>query len=410
MGVVGASLGLRLWLAWRQMRHVRDHRERVPAGFDGVISPDHHRFASDYTLARTRMGAADAVVEVIALLAWTLGGGLAALDAAWRGLDWGPIATGVGVLASVVLISGAIDLPIRIWRTFGIEARFGFNRTTPGLFAADQVKSTALLLALGIPLAAAVLLFMHASGAYWWLYAWALWLAFNVVLIGAYPRLIAPLFNRLQRLEDDRLRGRIEALVERCGFVSDGVYVADGSRRSSHANAYFGGLGRGKRVVFFDTLLEQLQASEVEAVLAHELGHCRRGHIAKNVAVMALTSLVALALLAWLAQQPTFFKALGVPQPSMHIALALFILLLPIASIVIQPVLARLSREHEREADSFAAALGLAQPLARALVTLYRGNASVVSPDPIWSRFYDSHPPPSERVDRLAGPPMASAI
>ncbi len=410
ISAVGASLGLRLWLAWRQMRHVHTHRERVPAGFDGVISPEHHRFASDYTLARTRVGAADAVVEVAALLAWTLGGGLAALDAGWRALDWGPITTGVGVLASVVVISGAIDLPVRIWRTFGIESRFGFNRTTPGLFAADQLKSSALLLALGMPLAAAVLLLMHAGGGYWWLYAWALWLAFNVGLIGVYPRLISPMFNRLQRLQDRGLRARIEALVERCGFVSAGVYVADGSRRSNHANAYFGGLGRGKRIVLFDTLLEQLQPSEVEAVLAHELGHCRRGHIAKNVAAMAAASLGALALLAWLAERPAFFAALGVPQPSMHAALALFILSLPVVSIVTQPMLARLSRRHEREADAFAAAHGLAQPLARALITLYRGNATVVAPDPIWSRFYDSHPPPAERVGELTGAPVANAI
>lgn len=392
------------------MRHVRAHRERVPAGFDGVISSDHHRFASDYTLARTRLGAIDSAVEVAALLVWTLGGGLAAVDAAWRGLGLGPIATGVGVLVTVVVVAGAIDLPLRIWRTFAIEARFGFNRTTPGLFIADQLKSTALLLALGIPLAGAVLVFMHASGAYWWLYAWALWLTFNVVLIGVYPRLIAPLFNRLERLRNDDLRARIEALVERCGFVSDGVYVADGSRRSSHANAYFAGLGRGKRVVFFDTLLAQLQPSEVEAVLAHELGHCRCGHIAKNVAVMAGASSLALGLLAWLAQQAVFFQALGIAQPSMHLALALFILLLPQASIVTQPVLAQLSRRHEREADAFAAAHGLAEPLAGALVTLYRGNATVVAPDPVWSHFYDSHPPPAERVGRLTGAPLACSI
>jgi STE24 endopeptidase len=410
LSAVAANLGLRLWLARRQIRHVRARRERVPPGFDGVLTPAQHRFASDYTVARTRLAAVDASVEAAALLAWTLGGGLAAVDAAWRGLELGPMGTGVGVLVSVVIIAGCIDLPLRAWRTFAIETRFGFNRTTTALFAMDQAKATLLLLALGTPVAAAVLWLMHASGPYWWIYAWALWLAFNIALIAAYPRLIAPLFNRLEPLADRGLRARVEAVVERCGFASNGVFVADGSRRSSHANAYFGGLERGKRVIFFDTLLQQLSGAEVEAVLAHELGHCRRGHIAKNIAVMAATSLLALAALAWLAQQPLFYSALGVAEPSMHAALALFILLLPLATIVVQPALARLSRRHEREADAFARDQGLAPPLASALVTLYRGNATVVAPDPVWSRFYDSHPPPAERVGDLQSAGASIAV
>lgn len=401
LAALAAALALRLWLARRQIATVRAHRDRVPVSFTDVIAPEVHRKAADYAVARTDLGRIETLVEALVLLAWTLGGGLAAVDTAWRALGLAPVITGVGVLVTIVLIGAVIDLPFRIWRTFVIEQRFGFNRTGPGLFVVDQVKGALLLLALGGPLAAMILWLMHTAGERWWLYAWTVWLGFNLLMVWAWPAFIAPLFNRFSPLDDEDLRARIEALLERCGFGSRGVYVVDGSRRSGHGNAYFSGLGRNKRIVFFDTLLEQLGPEEVEAVLAHELGHFKRRHIAKNVALMAVASLLGLALLAWLMERPWFYAALGVPEPSIHAALALFMLVLPVFTFFLQPAFARLSRRHEFEADAFAAAHCPADDLVSALVNLYRENASTLTPDPLWSAFYDSHPPAAERIDHL---------
>lgn len=395
------SIGVRLWLAQRQIRSVRRHRGAVPAEFAGAISTDAHHKAADYTIARTRLSRLDIVIEGLVLLAWTLGGGLAWVDAAWRALDWPPVATGVGVLLTIAAVGALIDLPFRIWRTFVIEQRFGFNRTTPATFAADLVKGAFLLLLLGAPLAAIILWLMHAAGDLWWLYAWAVWLGFNLLLVWAWPAFIAPIFNRFSPLEDAGLRQRIDALLERCGFSSNGVFVIDGSRRSAHGNAYFSGFGRNKRIVFFDTLLNQLQPEEIEAVLAHELGHFKRRHIAKGVAVMALASLAGLGLLAWLMQQAWFYTALGVPTPSIHAALALFMLVLPVFTFFLQPLFAQLSRRHEFEADAFAAHQCPAERLISALVSLYRENANTLTPDRLWSAFYDSHPPASQRIAHL---------
>lgn len=401
LAALAASLALRLWLNQRQIAWVQARRDHVPEAFRDRISPEVHRKAADYTVARARLGRVETAIEAAVLLAWTLGGGLAAVDGAWRALDLGPVATGIGVLVSVVLISGLVDLPFRIWRVFGVEERFGFNRRTPALFAADEAKSAGLLLALGAPLAAVILWLMSAAGQLWWLYAWAVWLGFNLLMIWAWPAFIAPLFNRFTQLQDEGLRGRIDALLERCGFNSSGVFVIDGSRRSGHGNAYFSGFGRNKRIVFFDTLLEQLRPREIEAVLAHELGHFRRRHITKHIAVMAVASLGGLALLAWLMQQAWFYTALGVPQPSAHAALALFMLALPVFTFFLQPLLARLSRRHEFEADAFAAAQCPADDLISALVNLYRENATTLTPDPIWSAVYDSHPAATERIAHL---------
>lgn len=401
LGALALAVGVRLWLARRQVASLRRHRDRVPEAFAGVIPPPVHRKAADYARARTRLSTVDTLLEAAVLLAWTLGGGLAAVDTFWRGLGLDPVATGVGVLATIVLVGGLVDLPLRAWRTFVTESRYGFNRTTPGLFAADQLRAAALLLALGAPLAAAVLWLMHAAGTLWWLYAWCVWLGFNLLLVWAWPAFIAPLFNRFRPLEDQRLRARIDALLDRCGFASDGVFVIDGSRRSGHGNAYFSGLGRNKRIVFFDTLLDQLRPDELEAVLAHELGHFRHRHVARNVAVMGAASLAGLALLAWLAGQPWFYAALGVTQPSVHAALALFVLVLPVFTFFLQPLFAHLSRRHELEADAFAAAQCPVDDLVSALVGLYRENASTLTPDPLWSAFYDSHPPAVERIAHL---------
>ena len=410
LAALAAAVGLRLWLARRQVASVRRHREHVPEAFAGVIAPAVHRKAADYAVARTRLSAVDTLVEAGLLHAWTLGGGPRAVDAFWAGLGLGPVATGVGVLVTIVLVGGLVDLPLRAWRTFVIEQRYGFNRTTPALFAADQLKSAALLLALGAPLAAIILWLMREAGAAWWLYAWAIWLGFNLVMVWAWPAFIAPLFNRFSPLEDEGLRARIDALLARCGFATDGVFVIDGSRRSGHGNAYFSGLGRSKRIVFFDTLLEQLAPAEVEAVLAHELGHFKRRHIARNVALMAAASLAGLALLAWLMERTWFYTALGAGEPSIHAALALFMLVLPVFTFFLQPLFARLSRRHEFEADAFAADQCPADDLVSALVNLYRENASTLTPDPLWSAFYDSHPPAAERIAHLrrlgAAPPV----
>ena len=399
--IVLLCLALKLWLARRQIDSIRRHREAVPTAFADVIDESTHRRAADYSVARTRLGAIDSVLEMSLLLAWTLGGGLALLDQGWRALGLGPILTGIGVLASVVLVGALVDLPLRVYRTFVVEQRFGFNRTTPGLFVLDQVRTGALLLALGLPLAGAILWLMHAGGAWWWLYAWVLWLAFNLLVVWAWPAFIAPLFNRFEPLADTGLLTRIERLLHRCGFASGGVYVMDGSRRSGHANAYFSGLGRNKRIVFYDTLLEQLEPDEIEAVLAHELGHFRHRHIAKSVLVMAAASLIGLAALAWLAKTPAFYAALGAPGPAMHIALALFLLCLPVVTFFLQPLLAWLSRRHEFEADAFAARHCRSDHLVAALIDLYRENASTLTPDPLWSAFYDSHPPAMQRIAHL---------
>jgi len=395
------SVAVRLWLAQRQLRSVRRNRERVPPEFTGVISDEAHRKAADYTIARTRLSRLDIGVEALVLMGWTLGGGLAWVDATWRSFEWPPVLTGVGVLLTIAAVGALVDLPFRIWRTFVIEQRFGFNRTTPATFAADQIKGAILLLLLGAPLAAVILWLMHTAGAGWWLYAWLVWLGFNLTMVWAWPAFIAPLFNRFTPLEDEDLRRRIDALLERCGFSSNGVFVIDGSRRSAHGNAYFSGFGRNKRIVFFDTLLNQLQPEEVEAVLAHELGHFKRRHIAKSVGVMAIASLAGLALLAWLMGQPWFYTALGVTTPSIHAALALFMLVLPVFTLFLQPLFAQLSRRHEFEADAFAARQCPAERLVSALVSLYRENANTLTPDRLWSAFYDSHPPAAERIAHL---------
>lgn len=396
-----AALGARLWLAQRQIRRVAANRQHVPAPFSDRVDPTVHRKAADYTLARTRLGQVEYLVEALLLLAWTLGGALAAVDAAWRALELPPLVTGIGVLVSVVAISALIDLPFRLWRVFGVEQHFGFNRRSPALFAADEAKSAVLLLALGVPLAAIILTLMMAAGSAWWLHAWLVWLAFNLLMIWAWPAFIAPLFNRFTPLDDPTLRGRIEALLARCGFRSDGVYVVDGSRRSGHGNAYFSGLGRNKRIVFFDTLLAQLRPDELEAVLAHELGHFRHRHIGKRALVMAGASLIGLALLAVLMEQPWFYTALGVPTPSVHAALALFMLVLPVFTFFLQPLVAGLSRRHEFEADAFAARQCPPEHLISALLNLYRENAHTVTPDPLWSKVYDSHPAAPERIAHL---------
>jgi len=399
---LGLSLLIQLWLTLRQRHYVAAHRSAVPEAFAERISLEAHQKAADYSLTNTRMDILELFFGALLLLGWTLGGGLDWLDSQWRTLEWSPVMTGVAVIFSMTLISAALDLPFNIYRTFAIEQKFGFNRTTPLLFVSDLVKQILLMSAIGLPLLWLVLWLMEGAGEFWWLYVWAVWTGFSLFMMWAYPAFIAPLFNKFEPLDDAEMKQRIEQLLDRCGFTSKGVFIMDGSRRSSHGNAYFTGLGDNKRIVFFDTLLKSLNVDEVEAVLAHELGHFRRNHIKKRIVSMAVISLLSLALLGGLMQYDDFYTGLGVSQPSTYIALTLFMMVAPLFSIYLQPLFAWVSRKHEFEADDFAAENSNADNLVKALVKLYEENANTLTPDPLYSAFHDSHPPASVRIAHLS--------
>lgn len=399
------SVMLKLWLSARQSRHVARHRREVPPSFAERIPLHAHQRAADYTLARQRLGLVDLAIGTAFVLGLTLLGGLQALQTLL--VDWLPAAPFVRqlvLIGLVALIASVIELPVGIYRQFVLEQRFGFNRMTWRLFVADLFKGAALAVVLGLPIVAAVLWLMQRAGSYWWVWTWALWIAFNLFVLVLYPTVIAPLFNRFEPMPDDAVRARIEQLLARCGFTAKGLYVMDGSRRSAHGNAYFTGFGRSKRIVFFDTLLARLTPAEIEAVLAHELGHFKRRHILKRIALAFVVSLAGLGLLGYLSQQPWFFQGLGVdalPGASPALALILFFVALPSFTFLLHPFGSLLSRRHEFEADAFAAGQADPQELVNALVKLYEDNAATLTPDPIHSAFYDSHPPASERVGRL---------
>ena len=394
-------MAVQLWLARRQISYVSRHRDQVPASFAAQIPLTGHQKAADYTLAKTRFGQLEIIVGAVWLLIWTLGGGLDLLDQLWHGLELNPLLTGVGFMISTFALMALLDLPFSLYRTFVIEQRFGFNRTTPKLFIADLVKQTLLMLLLGVPFAAVVLWLMGASGDLWWLYVWLVWMVFSLTMMWAYPAFIAPLFNKFKELQDGSLLERIQSLLKRCGFTSKGVFVMDGSRRSGHGNAYFTGLGTHKRIVFFDTLMNTLDPTEIEAVLAHELGHFKRKHVQKRMAIMFVMSLAGLALLGWLIEQPWFYEGLGITQPSQHSALILFLLAMPVFTFFLYPILAYFSRKDEFEADDFAAQQADPRAMIEALVKLYKENASTLTPDPLYSAFHDSHPPAAVRVAHL---------
>jgi STE24 endopeptidase len=392
----------RIWLALRHIRHVSAHRERVPPEFAGSVPLAAHQKAADYTRARTRLGILDALVSAAVLLAFTLCGGLQWLYDAWaRVFEAGGYAHGIALILAVAAVTGLIDLPFSIYRTFVIEAKFGFNRMTPALFVADLAKSIALGLAIGVPLLFAVLWLMAQMGDLWWLYVWLTWVGFNLLMLVAYPTLIAPLFNKFAPLADETLKERIERLLAKCGFRSKGLFVMDGSKRSSHGNAYFTGFGAAKRIVFFDTLLSRLAPSEVEAVLAHELGHFKRHHVWKRVAWLFLASLLFLAALGYLIDQPWFYEGLGVDRRSTAVALVLFFMVAPVFTFLLAPIGSVYSRRHEYEADAYAASHASGEDLVHALVKLYQDNAATLTPDPVHSAFYDSHPPAALRIARL---------
>ena len=402
LAALAASSAARLWLAARQIAYVRARRGAVPPEFADTVPLASHQKAADYTVAKARLGMADLAVGVAALLALTLGGLLQAISDLWaRALGPGGLWHGVALIASVVLLLSAIELPASVYRTFVIEARFGFNRMTPAMFASDLAKSALLAVALGIPLLVLVLWLMAAMSERWWLYVWLAWAGFNLLMLFAYPTLIAPLFNKFRALDDPALAGRIERLLERCGFRSSGLYVMDGSKRSSHGNAYFTGFGAAKRIVLFDTLLARLAPPEVEAVLAHELGHYRKHHVWKRIALLFGASLALLWLLGRLIGEPGFYAGLGVAAPGTAAALLLFVLALPPFAFFVQPLSSLYSRRHEFEADAYAAAHASAAELVRALVKLYQDNAATLTPDPLHSAFYDSHPPAAVRIAHL---------
>lgn len=403
IAAVALATAIELWLAARQAAAVRAHRDRIPEPFAGRLSAEDHRKAADYTLAKLRLASIATIVHSAVTLGLTVAGGIAAIDALWRRTGWGEPWLGLAVIATVALAVGLTGLPFSILRTFRIEARFGFNRTTPLIFLADLAKALALAALIGGPLMLAVLALMDHAGRWWWLAAFGCWLAVTLLITWAWPAFIAPLFNKFSPLEDASLRARIEALLERCGFHSSGVFVIDGSRRSAHGNAYFTGIGNHKRIVFFDTLLKQLASPEIEAVLAHELGHFRLRHIRNRLLVSCVTMLAGFALLGWLAGKPGFYHVLGVPTPSSHGALILFALIVPVALFFTTPLGSLWSRRHEFAADRFASQHASAAELASALVKLYRDNASTLTPDPFYTAFYYSHPPALERIARLTG-------
>ena len=403
------SFVLKTWLTLRQMRHVARHRNAVPAAFAATVSLDAHHKAADYTLARGRFGLASNAFGTAVLLGWTLLGGLDTVNEAVRDAvapAWGALAYQLALVAAVALIGSLVEMPLDAWSTFRIEQRFGFNRMTWRLYLMDAVKGALVGAAIGLPLVALVLWLMGAAGAWWWLWAWAAWTGFQLLMLVIYPTVIAPLFNKFSPLADASLADRVGALMARCGFRAKGLFVMDGSRRSAHSNAYFTGLGASKRVVFFDTLLERLSPGEVEAVLAHELGHFKLRHVPKRMLAIFGASLAALAALGWLAQQQWFYTGLGVVPnlpgaPNDALALLLLMFALPPFGFLVTPLAAALSRRHEFEADAYACAQASGQDLARALVKLHEDNAGTLTPDPVYARFYYSHPPAAERLAAL---------
>ncbi len=402
LALVFISVFTQQWLGRRQIAHVTTHRDSVPAAFSANISLESHQKAADYSVAKSRLNLIESLATTLLLLMLTLGGGMQWIDRSMTVmLPQHEMFRGVLVILAVLLVSSVVELPFDYYRSFVIDAKFGFNKMTTAIFFKDVFKHALVGLAMGLPLLFAALWLMHSAGSYWWLWLWCVWSVFNLLMLAVYPTFIAPLFNKFSPMTDDGLKMRIEALLLKCGFKSQGLFVMDGSLRSSHGNAYFTGFGANKRVVFFDTLLERLGADEIEAVLAHELGHFKRHHVIKRIAMMFAVSFVGLALLGWLKQADWFYTGLGVSTPSDHAALILFLLVAPLLTFILRPLFAAYSRSNEFEADEYAAQYSSAKHLIDALVKLYRDNASTLTPDPLHSAFYDSHPPASLRVARL---------
>ncbi len=404
------GLLLKLWLATRQIRHVAQHRHEVPAAFRQTIALAAHQKAADYTLTKSRLGLLELAVGAAALLGWTLLGGLNALNQGLLTVLGGGMVQQLALLAAFVGIGAMIDLPFTLYQTFVVEEHFGFNKITLRLWLTDLAKSTVMGALIGLPIAALILWLMGTAGRYWWVWAWGVWMGFNLLLLLIYPTFIAPWFNKFKPLEDEALKSRVTTLMQRCGFAAKGLFVMDGSRRSAHANAYFTGFGAAKRVVFYDTLLARLSPGEVDAVLAHELGHFKHKHIVQRIVMLFGLSLAGFALLGWLSGQSGFYTGLGVQPnlgaPNDALALLLFLLAVPVFSFFVSPLFAQLSRRHEFQADAYAMSQTSGRDLATALLKLYEDNASTLTPDPVYVKFYYSHPPASERLARMPVPAL----
>ena len=406
--VLVLGLVVRFYLATRQIRHIARHRSNVPVAFANTISLASHQKAADYTITKARFGLLEMAFGAALLLGWTLLGGIDALNQAINATSlasYGSLVPQLALLAAFGIISGALDLPFTLYSTFKIEERFGFNKMTFKLWLADMLKGVLVGAVIGLPIVALILWLMSSAGSLWWLWAWGTWMGFNLLALVLYPTVIAPLFNKFKPLDDETLKARVTALMQRCGFAAKGLFVMDGSKRSAHANAYFTGFGAAKRVVFYDTLLKQLSPDEVDAVLAHELGHFKHKHIIKRIVGMFAMSLVGFALLGWLSSQVWFYTGLGI-RPNLSggndaLALLLFMLVTPLFSFFISPIFAQFSRKHEFEADAYAVSQTNGKDLQSALLKLYQDNASTLTPDPVFVKFYYSHPPASERLSRM---------
>ena len=399
--VLLTNVAAKLWLARRQLRHVAAHRAEVPAAFREQIGIAAHHKAADYTSTLARFGILNALFEAVLLLAFTLGGGIQWLHEATANSISNPLLQGAVLIASVLLLQALLEMPFDLYRTFNIEARYGFNKMTLRLYCIDALKSLLLGVALGLPLLLGVLWLMAQMGDTWWLYVWGVWVLFNLLLLYLYPTFIAPLFNTFEPLKDEAQKAQIEALLARCGFAASGLFVMDGSKRSAHGNAYFTGFGKTKRIVFFDTLLQRLAPPEIDAVLAHELGHFKRRHVLQRIALTFAASLAFLWLLAQLLDAPWFYQGLGVQAQTTATALLLFFMALPVFTFLLHPLASAWSRKHEFEADDYAAQQTDAKDLVSALVKLYQDNAKTLTPDPLYATFYESHPPAPVRIAHL---------
>ena len=403
------TIFVKIWLATRQIRHVCKYRDSVPENFSTQINLNEHHKAADYTCAKVRLSYINILLGALLLLALTLGGGINVLVNFCA--DWlnNSLARGMALIIITMLLMSLTEIPIDYYRTFVVEQKFGFNKMTPAMFFMDIAKQTLLAALLGMPLLFGMLWLTEEMGMYWWFYFWLVWIAFNLLVLAIYPTWIAPLFNKFTPLEDISLKTRIEQLMKKCGFESNGLFVMDGSRRSGHGNAYFTGFGKTKRIVFFDTLLARLDPPEIEAVLAHELGHFKCHHVIKRIVWTFTMSLVLLWVLGYLIQQNWFYQGLGVSlsseaigsSSSTAVALLLFLLVMPIFTFFFQPLSSLYSRQHEFEADKYAADNASVNDLTRALVKLYQDNAATLTPDPLYSAFYDSHPSAMIRIGRL---------
>ena len=396
-----AGIFVQWFLVQKHINCVRLNRNNVPEAFNDKISLEAHQKAADYTEAKVKTGLFELIIGSALLLLWTLAGGLQFLDNWLRTFGMSEILTGTALILSVFAIMAILELPLSLFKIFKIEQSFGFNKMTPKIFFVDLLKNTIVGFLIGAPLLLFVLWIMENSGTYWWVYVWFTWLTFSLLMMWAYPAFIAPIFNKFRTLENDELKTRIENLLARNGFKSNGIFVMDGSTRSTHGNAYFTGLGANKRIVFFDTLIDELSYDEIEAVLAHELGHFKCNHIRKRISLLATIFFIGLGILGWLINQAWFYNGLGIEQMSTYIALLLFVMISPAFTFFLQPIFSFISRQHEFEADDFAAGQAQTENLITALVNLYRENANTLTPDPLYSAFHDSHPPAPIRIAHL---------